>query len=205
MEIKLYKDKHQIPQEAVKNIPFDDKEEYQGHYPSVHEGKISEPCFVKSPSVYVPNYVEPFILNQIKKEFSEKRFEVIPSSDHGFYSLNEGGFYFSLFVGGWSGRLEKSGTREKGLLFKRKLNIYRSIPSRCSLEGDVEFEKFEGVNPKSILNILSGFGFNCKVKSTPKQVEEMLKKSAPPSASDIASEVLDEKERREYERSRIWP
>jgi len=197
MEINLYKEKHQIPKEAVKNIPFDNEEYYSSYY-NAHEEGINGYCFVQKPKVHVPVYVVPFILNQIKDEFLSKEIEVIPCGNYSFYSSHEGGFELSLDVNSWLGRLEKIGTREKGWLLKKKLDVYRSVPNECSLNGCVEFEKFEGVDPKSIMGVLHGFGFNCKVKSTNKQLEEKLKKMIPPSASDIASAICDEQERRDY-------
>ncbi|MBU2562099.1 MAG: hypothetical protein KKF68_00350 [Nanoarchaeota archaeon] len=211
MEINLYKEKHQIPGEAVKNIPFKDEKFNKLDPRCVYEGKISLPCFIQKPDVNVPLYVGPFILNQLKEYFLSENLEVAAADDHAFYSPYEGGFQLSLFphLGTWLGRFEKLRTRtiKTGLFFKKRrdVDVYKDIPSKVNLIGKVKFERFQEINLEKILPLLRDFGFNCNIQTTLEQVEEMWEKMASPSASDIARETWNEKERRDYERTRIWP
>ena len=178
MQIKIRKPKHKIPSEAIGGISYDEAVMYENKYPFEYKEEVKLPCFIEEPSPYIPTHVEPFVVNELKEKFHRKGLDVIPTGENGFYSLNEGGLYVSLSVYSWLHRLEKIGTKEVNPFFgsRKILDCYRSIPSTCEIIGSVGFEKFDEINPKFILNVLTELGFDSQVISTPRQVEKMLEK-----------------------------
>jgi hypothetical protein len=134
--------------------------------------------------------------DEIQKALQGKGFEITPSANYALWSSSPEPFALKLnakispepgntckgtFLSDYElrheSKLEKVGEREEeGFWRTRKVPVYQEIPG-VLISGTVGFERFEGVEPKPVLEALTGLGYNAEVVPTIQELETALERA----------------------------